>query len=199
MKKIGFAALCAIASISVATPVMAKDITLRYNQIDSSYEYEDSDTKNDVSFSGPTIRLTGDIPSYNLNGVYAEVGYLSESDTPFNADMINLGAGLTRNLYRNNNLYIDGSIGLGASKYDADGMDDSLYYVGIPAKAQIGLQQKAFRAFVEVGYRHDWVVDQDKKDLIESAQPSTMGGVELGVGVRYNFDYGWWTPKPRSR
>lgn len=199
MKKIGFAALCAIASIAVTTPAMAKDITLRYNQIDSSYEYKDSDTKNDVSFSGPTIRLTGDIPSYNLNGVYGEIGYLSESDTPFNADMINLGAGLTRNLYRNNNLYIDGSIGLGASKYDADGMDDSLYYVGIPAKAQIGFQQKAFRAFVEVGYRQDWAVNQDKKDLIESAQPSTMGGVELGAGVRYNFDYGWWTPKSRSR
>lgn len=199
MKKIGFAALCAIASIAITTPVMAKDITVRYNQIDSSYEYKDSDTKNDVSFSGPTIRLTGDIPSYNLNGVYAEAGYLSESDTPFNADIINLGAGLTRNLYRNNNLYVDGSIGLGASKYDADGMDDSLYYVGIPAKAQIGLQQKAFRAFVEVGYRQDWAVNQDKKDLIESAQPSTMGGVELGVGVRYNFDYGWWTPKSRTR
>lgn len=197
MKKLGLLALCALTSIAVTAPAMAKDITLRYSQIDSSYEYKDFDTKNEVSFSGPTIRLTGDIPNYNLNGTYAEIGYLTESDTPYDAKMLNVGAGLTRNFYRNNNLYIDGSIGLSGSKYDADGMDDSLYYVGIPAKAQIGFQQKAVRAFVEVGYRQDWAVSQDKKDPIESIQPSTMGGVELGVGVRYNFDYGWWTPKSR--
>lgn len=197
MKRILVPALCGLASIVAALPAQAKDISVRYSEIDAAYEYKDSDTTNDVSFSGPTVRLTGDIDSYNLKGVYAELGYLKESDTPFNAKTINLGAGITRNFYRNKNIYVDGSIGINGSKYDADGMDDSLYYVGIPAKAQIGYQQNQYRAFVEVGYRQDWAVNKDNKDPVEFAQPSTIGGLELGVGVRYNFDYGWWSPKSR--
>ncbi|MBO6224612.1 MAG: hypothetical protein J6N72_04030, partial [Psychrobacter sp.] len=83
MNKVGVIAQCAIASIATISPAMAKDITLRYSQIDSSYEYEESNTKNDVSFSGPTIRLTGDVSKYNIDGAYAELGYLTESDTPY--------------------------------------------------------------------------------------------------------------------
>ncbi len=197
MKNISASILCGATLLVVALPASAKDITLRYNQIDSAYEYKDSETTNDVVFKGPTIRLTGDLDKYNLKGAYAELGYLSESDTPFNAEILNAGAGLTRNFYQNNNFYVDGSLGLNASKYDADGMDDSIYYVGVPVKAQFGFQQKAMRAFVEVGYRQDWAVNQGDSTPVEVRQPSTMGGIELGAGIRYNFDYGWWSPASR--
>ena len=187
--------LCFSTLLAAASATHAKDITVRYNQIDANYDYDDLDANTDATFKGPTVRITGDLG--NMTGTYAELGYLSESDTPFNADMIALGAGLTRNFYNNNNFYVDGSFGLNASKYDADGMDDSLYYVGVPLKAQLGLQKDAMRAFVEIGYRHDWAVNQDKDDVIQNLQPSSMGGIELGVGVRYNFDYGWWSPAPK--
>lgn len=198
MKKIALTIFCGLAASFAATvPAMAQDITVRYSQVDASYDYDDSDTKNDVAFSGPTVRLTGDLPGYNIKGVYGEIGYLQEDDTPYEADLLNLGAGLTRNLYRNSNFYIDGSIGLNASKYDADLLDDSLYYLGVPVKAQFGVQKQAWRGFIEVGYRHDWALNQSDDDFYESQQPSSLGGIELGAGIRYNMDYGWWTPTRR--
>lgn len=195
MNKKPLMVLSALMTVSVSMPALAYDATLRYSQLDSAYEYKDSDTKNDVSFSGVSARLTGDLPSYNLKGVYGEAGYLSESDTPYKAEMIDLGVGATRNFYRNNNFYVDGSLGVHASKYDADNLSDSIYYVGVPAKAQFGLQYEAMRAFVELGYRQNWAVNRDSKDVDERVHPSSMGGLELGAGVRYNFNYGWWSPK----
>lgn len=192
MKQIAMSLLCFSTLLAATSVTHAKDITVRYNQIDSSYNYDDSNREEDVTFSGPTVRLTGEVGS--LKGAYAEIGYLSESDTKYEADMINLGAGLTHNFYNNNNFYIDGSIGANLAKYDANYMSESLYYAGVPVKAQLGVQKNAMRAFIEVGYRHDWALNQDDEDYLDFAQPTDMGGIELGVGVRYNFDYGWWSP-----
>ena len=194
MKKIALTLFCGLVTSVATVTAMAQDVTIRYSQIDSSYEYDESDTENDVSFSGPTVRLTGDLDTYNIKGIYGELSYLQEDDTPFEANLLSLGTGLTRNLYRNQNLYIDGSIGINASKYDANQLDDSLYYVGVPVKAQFGLQKQAWRAFAEVGYRQDWAINQSDDDVFERQQPSSLGGIELGVGIRYNMNYGWWTP-----